>query len=353
MAFAPGLIEGFYGRQWTWAQRFSLPGLLRQWGYGSYIYAPKADVSLRSEWPQDFSASHRDNLLMLGEHCRRSGISWGLGLSPAGLQANYTPTDKIKLARKIAAIAELKPDILWVLFDDLPAGNPQLAENQLAVVNDIRAQLPQVKLAVCPSYYSFDPILEELFGRCPDNYFADLGAGLAPDIDLLWTGNRVISEAYSEEDMARATALLGRKPLLWDNYPVNDGRKTSRFLHLAPFTGRPWQLSAWCAGHMVNPMNQFHLSGLVLPTLAAVYTGRAGYDSEQLLDSVLSRLPAVLASLLKRDMTIFQRQGLDGLSENAKQRYIAEYAAVRHPVAEEVCDWLGEGYRFDPACLTD
>jgi hypothetical protein len=104
---------------------------------------------------------------------------------------------------------------------------------------------------------------------------------------------------------------------------------------------------------MVNPMNQFHVSGLVLPTLAAVYTSRAGYDPEQLLDSVLSSLPVALASLLKRDMTIFQRQGLDGLSENAKQRYIAEYAGVLHPVAEEICDWLREGYRFDPACLTD
>ncbi len=353
MTFSPGIIEGFYGRQWTWPQRFALPELLRQWRYSSYIYAPKADVSLRSHWQQDFSASHRDNLLKLGEQCRRAGISWGLGLSPAGLQGSYSAADKDKLARKVSAIAELKPDVLWVLFDDLPAGNPHLAKNQLAVTRDIRALVPQVKLAVCPSYYSFDPILEQLFGACPANYFADLNSGLDSDIDLLWTGNRVISEAYTEEDMARATELLGRKPLLWDNYPVNDGRKTSRFLHLAPFTGRPWELSAWCAGHMVNPMNQYHLSSLVLPSLSEVYTSKADYSPERTQAAILRGLPLELNRLIERDRLLFQYTGLDGMADDLKQRCINDYSSVCHPVASEVCDWLNEAYRFDPACLTD
>tara|TARA_R110002167_G_scaffold88824_4_gene239471 strand:- start:389 stop:1450 length:1062 start_codon:yes stop_codon:yes gene_type:complete len=353
MAFSLGVIEGFYGRQWTWAQRFALPSLLRQWSYGSYVYAPKADVSLRSDWRSEFSASHRDNLLALGAECRRAGVSWGLGLSPVGLQADYTAADKQTLERKIAAIGELRPDVLWVLFDDLPAGNPHLARNQLAVVADIRRQLPNLQLAVCPSYYSFDPILETLFGACPDNYFADLNAGLDADIDVLWTGNRVISDAYTESDMARATKLLGRKPLLWDNYPVNDGRKTSRFLHLAPFDGRPRQLAAWCTGHMINPMNQFHLSGLVLPTLAEVYTGIGDYKPEQALDSVLNTLPSALKVLLQRDMVQFQLKGLDGIADEEKQHYLKEYGAISHLVSDEICDWLNEGYRFDPACLTD
>jgi len=353
MAFVPGVIEGFYGRQWSWAQRFALPALLRQWSYGSYIYAPKGDVSLRSGWRHGFDPSHRHNLLTLAEHCQRAGILWGVGLSPAGLQANYSATDKAQLRAKTAAIAELKPDILWVLFDDLPAGNRHLAKNQLAVVADIRSQLPSIKLAVCPSYYSFDPILEALFGACPPDYFTELNDGLDPSVDILWTGNRVISEAYTAEDIHRATALLGRKPLLWDNYPVNDGRKTSRFLHLAPFQGRPWQLAQLCAGHMVNPMNQYHLSTLVLPTLADVYTKKADYQPEQAFQSLLSELPSGLATLLLRDRVRFQFVGLDGMEADAKQGLIAEYAKYQHPIANEVGDWLNEVYCFDPACLTD
>jgi hyaluronoglucosaminidase len=353
MSFATGVIEGFYGRQWHWEQRLAVPERLKHWGYDAYIYAPKGDASLRSAWQHSFTVSHRQHLLKLSQSCHQSGIHFGVGLSPVGLQAAYTPQDRQLLKAKVAAIVELGADILWVLFDDLPAGNLSLADNQLAVVNDIRQWQPALKLAVCPSYYSFDPVLETLFGVCPENYFADLSEGLDQDIDLLWTGNRVVSDSYAAEDIAKATRLLGRKPLLWDNYPVNDGRKISRFLHLAPFVGRPWQLSQWCSGHIVNPMNQYHLSGLVLPTLAELYRCKGAYNSNQAFRAVLANLPTRLAELLLRDAGSFQNKGLDGINDETKQELLAEYASVSHPVAVEICDWLEDKYRFDPACLTD
>ena len=351
--FTTSIIEGFYGRQWTWAQRFALPELLEKWQYSSYVYAPKGDASLRNKWSQPFADDHRDNLARLGEECHGSSISWGLGLSPVGLQASYGPAEKNALKNKIKEIQILKTDILWILFDDLPAGNAQLAHNQAAVVNDIQQQLPDVQLAMCPSYYSFDPILEELFGTCPADYFRDLNAGLDQGIDLLWTGNRVVSDGYTAEDCRRATELLGRKPLIWDNYPVNDGRKISRFLHLAPFTGRSPEMATWCSGHAVNPMNQFHLSMLVLPTLADVYTCKASYDPATAFAAAIAELPDQLAHLIARDAAMFQQSGLDGMDDELKASLAKVYGKIAHPLATEVCDWLNEGYRFDPACLTD
>lgn len=351
--FTTSIIEGFYGRQWTWTQRFSLPALVAKWQYSSYIYAPKGDASLRNNWSQPFEASHRINLETLGASCHASGLSWGLGLSPVGLQASYGASEKQLLKNKIEEIQTLNPDIVWILFDDLPAGNPQLAQNQIAVVNDVKQQLPGVQLAMCPSYYSFDPILEELFGQCPDHYFSDLNAGLTQDIDLLWTGNRVISDGYTGDDCQRAAELLGRKPLIWDNYPVNDGRKTSRFLHLAPFTGRSPEMAHWCRGHAINPMNQFHLSMLVLPTLASVYTSKASYNPDLAFKAAIAGLPAQLADLMFRDALLFQEKGLDGIAAEEKAELINAYRKIAHPLAAEVCEWLGEGYRFDPACLTD
>jgi hyaluronoglucosaminidase len=351
--FTTSIIEGFYGRQWTWAQRLSLSALIAKWGYSSYIYAPKGDASLRNNWSQPFETSHRINLEALGASCHGSGLSWGLGLSPVGLQASYGVSEKQLLKNKIQEIKRLKPDILWILFDDLPAGNPQLAQNQIAVVNDVKHQLPEVQLAMCPSYYSFDPILEELFGKCPDHYFNDLSAGLTQDVDILWTGNRVISDSYTGDDCQRAAELLGRKPLIWDNYPVNDGRKTSRFLHLAPFAGRSSEMAQWCRGHAINPMNQFHLSMLVLPTLAAVYTSKAIYNSDLAFKTAMLGLPLQLKALMSRDALLFQEQGLDGIPEEEKVELINDYRKIVHPLAVEVCEWLGEGYRFDPACLTD
>jgi hyaluronoglucosaminidase len=352
-SFTTSVIEGFYGRQWTWSQRFTLPESLAKWQYQSYIYAPKGDASLRSRWSQPFTEEQRLNYERLGNACHAAGLSWGLGLSPVGLQANYGTSKKHSLIKKIKEIQYLKPDILWILFDDLPAGNMLLAHNQVAVVNDIQRHLPNVQLAMCPSYYSFDPILEELFGACPEHYFRDLNTGLGQDIDLLWTGNRVVSESYTADDCRRAAELLGRKPLIWDNYPVNDGRKISRFLHLAPFTGRPAEMAQLCSGHAANPMNQFHLSMLVLPTLADVYARGVHYDPDAAFSDAIADLPTELASLVSRDADIFQNLGLDGMSDGQKVLLRSAYGSIDHPLAREVCEWLDELYRFDPACLTD
>ncbi|MDX1506132.1 MAG: beta-N-acetylglucosaminidase domain-containing protein [Spongiibacter sp.] len=352
MSFHLGVIEGFYGRQWSWAQRLSLPPLLKSWGYRSYLYAPKGDTSLRSQWRTPFTPVQRENLAALAKACCETGIEWGLGLSPVGLQADYREGDRDALRQKLDEIKALSPNRLWILFDDLPAGNPHLATNQLAVVDTVRHHCPELQLAVCPSYYSDDPILEELFGACPQGYFADLSDGLSAEIDLLWTGSRVISEAYSEQDMRAAADKLGRLPLLWDNYPVNDGRRSSRFLNVSPFQGRPTALSRLCSGHYVNPMNQFHLSLPVLQDLPKVYTAQAESFDERLA-SALASLPSALADLLQRHWQDFQRRGLDGMSGAEKQVLAARCDEIAHPAAVELATWLREGYRFDPECLTE
>lgn len=348
MDFQYGIVEGFYGRQWRWSQRMALPALMRQWHLDCYIYAPKGDASLRSQWQRPFNNDQFARLKQLGEAFHDAGLQWGVGLSPAGLQASCNRQDLATLTTKLANIRQLEIDALWLLFDDLPAGNPELAANQLRVAERVLESLPHTRIAVCPSYYSFDPILEQIFGACPPNYFEQLNAGLPPSVDLLWTGNRVVSESIDAADIASATATLGRPPLLWDNYPVNDGRKTSRFLHLAPFRQRDGISREHCRGHFSNPMNQFNLSQLALATL------RTPSDkSGKALVETASDVPASLHALLSRDCRDFQCRGLDGMTDAEKQQRVAEYGAINHPMAMEVVEWLKEAYRFDPNCLTE
>ena len=45
-----GIIEGFYGKPWTWAEREETIAFLAPHGYGFYLYAPKADPYLRRHW---------------------------------------------------------------------------------------------------------------------------------------------------------------------------------------------------------------------------------------------------------------------------------------------------------------
>jgi len=51
--FTLGLIEGFYGRPWSWEARAGYAPFLKTHGYRFYIYAPKADGYLRRNWRPD------------------------------------------------------------------------------------------------------------------------------------------------------------------------------------------------------------------------------------------------------------------------------------------------------------
>ncbi len=59
--FIAGVIEGFYGRPWSFDQRKDLFTCMRQFEFTVYIYAPKDDLKHRAQW--------RD--LYTDEECRK------------------------------------------------------------------------------------------------------------------------------------------------------------------------------------------------------------------------------------------------------------------------------------------
>lgn len=349
--FALGLIEGFYGRQWNWAERGAMADFLGQCGYSHYIYAPKGDSNLRSRWREPFPDEWLAQLKLFGARCHGAGLKWGLGLSPMGVQASYNARDREVLLRIAGQIQALNIDVLWLLFDDMRGDHAQLAANQCAATADVRSVFSG-DLAVCPSYYSSDPVLDEVFGQRPPDYLRSLSDGLAAEVDILWTGEKVISTALGKADCEVFNAVTGRKPLLWDNYPVNDGRKTSRHLHLNAFTGRSPVLRECARGHFVNPMNQPALSELALSSLPHLYTEQDYDPDDQRLQS-FARLPAPLARLLERDWPLFQMQGLDAIDTQKNNELRADYARCQHPAAREIEGWLAGDYQFDPDSLTE
>lgn len=351
-SFFSGVIEGFYGRTWSWSAREQMVGFLAEQGLDAYVYAPKADRWLRRGWREAHPAAEFAALLALREQCRRRGVRFGIGLSPWGLQSDYSAADRAALHAKLRLLEPLDVDLFCILFDDMPGAIPDLAQRQAAIVTDVMAAAPAPRLLMCPTYYSFDPQLEQFFGPMPARYLEDLGAALPAEVDVLWTGPLVLSPGYSRADIDAVANRLGRRPALWDNYPVNDGRKISRFLHLLPVQGRPAALRKWCTGHLANPMNQPLLSQLPLASLAHSLRDEA-YEPERCWREQLAVLPPALGRLLARDVELFQREGLDLIEPGQRRALIDEYAGCGHPAGVEVVDWLGEGYRFDPECLND
>jgi len=133
---------------------------------------------------------------------------------------------------------------------------------------------------------------------------------LDPSIEIFWTGEKVCSKSYTSDHLGKIGQILGRKLLLWDNYPVNDGEKMCRFLHLRPFENRPAEISNHLSGHLINPMNQAWLSRIPSLTLAESYRQGTSYNSDAALErAALSVLGEPLSKQMLQDLPKFQDTG--------------------------------------------
>ncbi|KOP27686.1 hyaluronidase [Hapalosiphon sp. MRB220] len=353
MKFNPGVIEGFFGKPWSWEMRRNYAQFLKNIDYDFYIYAPKADTNLRRNWRQDWSDDELRELIYLGDIYHQQGLQWGIGFSPFEIYLNYDSQAIQDLERKIHYFNHLNLDILAVLFDDMRGDSHDISRIQVDIMHRIAALSNAKTFIICPTYYTDDPILDKLFGERPDNYLQELGKELDSAIDVFWTGPKVCSKSYPESHLKEVKERLGRPLFIWDNYPVNDGAKLSLYLHLRAFENRPYQMSEWISGHAVNPMNQAHLSQIPLMTLTMSYQRRNYYSpSDAFVEAVERLCPAELAHTLVEDVSLFQDHGLEQLSTNTKQYLIEKYEAFDNPFASEIVQWLKEEYLFSPECLT-
>ena len=352
--FVRGVIEGFYGRSWSWDAREAYADFLGTNGFGFYIYAPKDDACLRRRWREPWPVSQVERLMHLAAVFADRRVDWGIGFSPYEIYLAFDRDAKRALEQKMEAINRLNPDILCVLLDDMKGDVSGLAETQAEVFKRIADLSTARRLILCPTYYTFDPILEKVFGSMPEDYWDVLGKQIDPAVDFFWTGPKVCSTEYPESHLKDVAERLGRKPFIWDNYPVNDSEKRSRFLYLRSYENRPHQLSEWAAGHAVNPMNQAWLSQIPIRTLGESYRAKGDYDPQMaLVNAVETLCDAELARAILEDVPIFQDQGLDALSEDGKRELIRKYGGFLSRFAEEIVEWLQGRYAFDSACLTE
>lgn len=351
-AFRLGVVEGYFGRQWSWDARRQYAGFLAAQGCNSYVYAPKNDIWLRKQWQTPMPQTHLAELQSLSTLYRQANVDFGIGLSPFELYRDFSSAKRALLLAKLDQINAIAPDTLCILFDDMMGNLDNLADVQLEIMDCVRARSSASRFVICPTYYSSDPLLTQHFGAQPEHYLEDLGHGLDADIDIFWTGPKVISTSYPREHLLEIGAKLRRKPLLWDNYPVNDAKRLTRFLHLQAFSGREPELRDLTRGHLANPMNQALLSQIPLHSLAALYRDMDYDPGHAFVEACAALCSAPLAAALLEDAPAFAQDGLDAFTTLQKKALLEKYTALEHPLAQEVSAWLRGEYAFDPACLT-
>jgi len=343
-----GLIEGFYGRPWSWAERADAVRFLSPHGYRFFHYAPKDDPFLRQRWREPHPEAELAALGAFATVCRQHGVRLGLGLSPYELYRDFGAPARKTLAAKLANLDQTGAQDLAILFDDMRGDQADLARRQAEIVDFVASRTRASRLIVCPTYYTDDPSLDHFFGPRPPGYLRELGALLDKAIAIHWTGPKVCSREFPPGHVERVADEIGRKPFLWDNYPVNDGARMSKFLHLRAFTGRPAAIGRHIQAHGVNPALQPVLSLIPAMTLSLSYADGPAYDAQAAFrKAARAVLGDTLAAAVERDLPAFQDRGLDRLgAERAALR--ERYAGVDHPAAREIVAWLDGVYSVGP-----
>ena len=344
-----GVIEGFFGPQWPEQDRLNYATFLSRFGGDFYIYAPKQDAYLRKAWRDEWPIEYLKKLEGLVKTFHSHKVEFGVGFSPFGLGEDLHQEDSSHLRAKLRILNDLKIDILGLFFDDMPI-TANLAATQLSVLDIVRENF-KGKIVFCPSFYSYDPILDKVFGERPENYLEDLANGVSTDVSIAWTGPKVISPVIDEAHLREVTTLLKRKPFIWENFFANDGPRNCKFLKLRPLSGRDALAFNHTEACGFNLMNQPELSKILFLSSKLVLSGEA---PELAFENALTTLCSEsFKSFILRNCETFLNKGLDNLSIEERSLWVEELEKFPDAPAREVIDWLSDKYTVGSECLTD
>lgn len=254
-----GVIEGFYGTPWSHADRLACIDDIAAWGWNTYVWAAKLEPRHRAEWKEPFT---HDELQQFAELSQRSPlVRCSIGLTPGD---DATPD---VVVNKLAPAIHAGCSVVVLCFDDLPVLHA--AHNHQTIAHAVQSAF-SLPVWIVPTHYA---------GCSASDYLTALCDGLHGDIEVMWTGNTVVTdEITAGQSQQRASATGGRLPLVWDNTPVNDARMRSH-LHMGPLTGRDSELLSTCSGFLWNPMEEYAASRPTLFSAAAWCRGESALDA--------------------------------------------------------------------------
>ncbi|KAI8423282.1 hypothetical protein MSG28_014307 [Choristoneura fumiferana] len=269
--FICGVVEGFYGRPWTTEQRKDLFQKLKKWGLDMYVYAPKDDYKHRAYWRELYTVEEAEHLTSLISAARAQGITFCYALSP-GLDITYSSQKEITtLKRKLEQVSQFGCTCFALLFDDI---EPEMSEAdkqifqsfahaQVSVTNEIHQHLGCPRFLLCPTQYCSTRAVPTVNSS---EYLNTLGTKLSQQIDIMWTGPKVISKVLTTECIEEITAVLRRAPVIWDNLHANDYDQKRIFL--GPYCGRSPELIPLLRGVLTNPNCEYNANMIAIRTLA-------------------------------------------------------------------------------------
>ena len=218
-----GYIEGYFGKLLSFEQRTKLAQKMQGFSQSYWLYAPKEDSRHRIEWWKPYDADWLHSFEVFAQNSAAVGCSVIAGMSP-GLSIDFDNKDHLEaLRKKYQSFLEHGASALAILMDDIEARglpiNASLANSQIKIIQSLCDQFT-VPLWFCPSIYCKQQVPHHSDSI---EYLEALALGIENlNVQIYWTGDRVISESLEAIDLAFAQGYFSEKLVVWDNFYAND-----------------------------------------------------------------------------------------------------------------------------------
>lgn len=320
-----GVVEGQYGTPWDHAERMRLLAFLGAHGFNAYVHAPKEDQYGRTQWREPYPVAQQAQFDEEIALARRLGVQWipdvspGVPLIPTPAPPNGSPSAPIcfscpgdldVLVAKFAPFLAAGSHAVMVSFDDAQkalvypqdivaygTGDAAYGRANADLLNRLLTRLrsrdPAARLLVVGADYS---------GTSDTPYLQGLRSKLSPAIEVLWTGTAVGSRNFTPAQVSAYAQAIGRKPVVWDNWTVDDSDgnivgQTQR-VHLGSYP-RGADIVNQVRGFLLNPMNEADLNELPFLTAADYFADPLHYDAPRSYAHAVSELGGPAAQSLR------------------------------------------------------
>lgn len=293
------VVEGFYGNPWTHEDRLDQFKFYGENKMNMYIYAPKDDPYHRDQWREPYPAEDMARMQELINTAEENKVDFVFAISPGKDIDVNSEADYQALVNKCQSLYDMGVRSFSILWDDIFTDD---GVGQAAVMNRFNAEFVKAKdgvrpLITVPTQYWTASMFN---GDEVKPYTKGFAENLDKDIEVMWTGEMVVTDKVTTEETERVNNIYGRKMLLWWNYPVNDYNVNK--MALGPIYNLPNDLDTQIGGFIVNPMEFAEASKITTHTGADYAWNTAQYNPEIAWDNAIEK---VVGAELKESFKVF------------------------------------------------
>lgn len=258
-----GVVEGFYGTPWSHQARLRQLRFYGENKLNTYIYGPKDDPFHSSpNWRKPYPDNEAAQIAELVKVARENAVDFVWAIHP-GQDIKWNSEDRDLLLAKFERMYQLGVRSFAVFFDDI-SGEGTNPVRQAELLNDIDNHFVKVKgdvtpLIMCPTEYN------KSWSNPAKGYLATLGTKLNPSIQIMWTGDRVISD-ITEEGLKWINGKIQRPAYIWWNFPVSDYVRDH--LLMGAVYGLDTHIGKQMSGFVTNPMEHAEASKIAVFSVA-------------------------------------------------------------------------------------